>query len=189
MTDLDPKALWQDQPTEATPISLDEIKRRARWSARIIALRNGADYFVFILAGILMLHGAVFYFEELPLRLASGLGVVAMAGGAFAMWKRASAMALPDDANAADFLAFQRDQLRRQLDAIPASWLWYLAPIFATMAAFAAALMIVSPKDRGPEVLTIYIVGGIASLIFTVAFNAVRAWRLRRMLKDLERSS
>jgi hypothetical protein len=188
MTELDPKILWRDQAVEATPISLEDIKRRARWSVRIIALRNGADYFAFIACGIVLLHGAVYMFDEPIFRVASIISVVALAAGAYLMWKHASAMALPDDAGAADYLEFQRSQLSRQLAAIRLSWLWYLGPVFVVMPVFSIAFMIAYP-DKGPKAAAIYLAGTIVGVILTLAINAVRARRLRRMLKDLDRLS
>jgi hypothetical protein len=186
MTDLDPKALWRGQDVSTTPIGLDEIKRRARWTVRIIALRNGADYFAFIAAGVMLFHGAVYGFDQLVFRVASAISVAALAVGAYLMWKHASAMALPDDASAADYMAFQRNQLTRQLEAIRASWLWYLAPFFAIMVVFSIAFMLAHPSDKGPEAVGLYVASAIAAVVLTLAMNAVRAWRLRRMLRELD---
>lgn len=182
----DAKTLWQAQPTAATPVSLAEIKRRARWSLRIIAMRNGADYLAYVVAVVWLLYGATYLFPHPALRIASAISVIVSLVACYLIWRTASAIRPPTEASAREFLAFQRAQIARQLHAVHRSWIWYLGPLVVIMAVFAAAVMVAYPTRKGLTGAAAYLVLTLLAIAVTLAINGIRARRLRRMLDEFE---
>jgi predicted tellurium resistance membrane protein TerC len=182
----DAKALWLSQPAEPTPLDLEELKRRARWSARIIVLRNAVDYAAFVFAGVVLVFVSSRFGAGAAFWIAALVSIVAMAGGAYLMWRHVSVMAPPAEASAREYLAFQKAQLARQLAGVRLSWLWYIAPFLVVAPAFYLASVIEAPA-KAREAALVFGLMVVATVAITFAMNAVRVLRLRRMLAHFER--
>jgi hypothetical protein len=122
----DLKALWQGQPQEIAPASLEEIRRLAERFQRRKRWANVREYLS--VAAITGIYG--YFLTILPgLFLKLGCGY-AIAWGLFYAWQRRRLMsARPAPVDAAACLDFHRDELRRQRDVLRGAWRWVLAPL------------------------------------------------------------
>ena len=186
MSGLDPKTLWQDQPVENRTMPLNEVKRRARWSSRIIALRNGLDYLACIFVSLWLAYAAVYYFDTLPLRIACVVSVGLCALTGYLVWRRAGRLQPPAEDSATAYLQHQRAQLVRQIQAARTAWLWYLGPLMGVMLTFMIALPFVELSRRVYLAVAVYFVVGAVTSVATIAINIFRAARMERLLKDFE---
>lgn len=185
MTELDPKALWQSQTTISHAIDLPEIKRRARWSVRIINLRNAADHLGNITVVVFLI---VFFFtlnQGPAYQVACVVSIPGMVVSSWLIWKNASVLRPPTEASAKDFLQFQRAQLTRQLQAVRKSWIWYLGPLIVAVPVFAVAHFLDSPA-KGRWALVFYFTMTAGAVAATLGINAVRTARLKRMLAHFD---
>jgi hypothetical protein len=111
----DPQKIWQEQPTEATKMSLEEIRRKARKfqnKARLTAL--AAIVIGLILCGVFA--GTFAKAQFLVLRI--GWGVLSLWGfyGAYQAYKWIWPGSLAQDATLATSLDFYRRELERRRD-------------------------------------------------------------------------
>ena len=186
---LDPKALWQGQPEEIAPASLEEIRRRAQRFQRRKRLANIVEYLaVIVVTGI---YG--YYLTVLPglfLKLGSGYAIV---WGLFYAWQRRrlmSARAVPDDAAAC--LDFHRRELERQRDAVRGAWRWMVAPLPPLMVFIALGRWFDFPAlNRVPwldHLVILVSIGAFAETLLLVwLWLENRADKLQDDLDDLDR--
>jgi hypothetical protein len=125
-TPSDLKALWQGQPQEIAPASLEEVRRLAERFQRRKRWANVREYLSVVV--ITCIYG--YFLTILPgLFLKLGCGY-AIAWGLFYAWQRRRLMSsrpVPNDT--AVCLDFHRRELERQHDAVRSAWQWILAPL------------------------------------------------------------
>jgi hypothetical protein len=122
----DLKALWQGQPQEIAPASLEEIRRRAERFQHRKRLANGIEYLSVAVVSLIYAYSLT-VLPGIYLKLGCGYAVV---WGLFYAWQRRrlmSARPVPDGATAS--LDFHRRELERQRDALRGAWRWMLAPL------------------------------------------------------------
>ena len=128
----DVKTIWQNQQTQGTTVTLEDIRNRAAKFQKRIRNRNLREYIASVV--VIAAFGFVaWHMQGWLIRLG---GVTIIAATLFVMWqihRRGRADAVPDDATAGALLAFHRAQLVRQRDAVRSVWLWYLLPFVPGM--------------------------------------------------------
>ena len=135
----DLRNVWQNQPLENIPMSLEEIRRKARQFEKRIKNRNLREY----LGGALGV--AIFTFDlfKFPDPVARAGSLLIIAGIVFIMvqiYQRASPGKFPADLPLTDSLDFHRRELVRQRDLLKSVLWWYLAPIVPGLVVFAVGI-------------------------------------------------
>ena len=129
----DAKSIWQNQETEGTTVTLDDIRKRAARFQKRIRNRNLREY----IASVVVIAAFAFVAWQTPgwmIKSGSALIVAATIFVAWQLHRRGRAQAVPDGATAGGLLAFHREELVRQRDAVRSVWLWYLLPFQPGMA-------------------------------------------------------
>lgn len=125
--DRELQALWQSQAQDASTISLDQLRERARRHERVISRRNLREY---VAAAVVVVWFSVMMWAwpSALIRIGSGLSIAAalLVVGLLHRW--GSATPLPADLGLSSALEFHRRQLERQRDLLRAVWWWYLLP-------------------------------------------------------------
>lgn len=132
----DPRTIWAADDAHQPALSPAALRQRADTLHRRVRRRNGIEYAAALLVTpvfgwIGWLSGDVF------MQAACAVVIAGVALIVFNLWRR-RAQAMPE-ALAMPALAFLRDQLMRQRDALAGVWRWYLAPLVPGMALFIAA--------------------------------------------------
>ncbi|MDR7333141.1 hypothetical protein [Roseateles asaccharophilus] len=127
--------LWRGQDLPALqPLQSQALAEQAEKLQGIVSRRNRRETLVAALLAPTFLFFAWFF----PHWLTKLGALLIVAGGGFTQWqmrRRASARPLPE-AWAGSLLAFHREELVRQRDALRSVWLWYVAPSVPGMALF-----------------------------------------------------
>jgi hypothetical protein len=124
----DIRKAWQSQCVEGTPMSIDEIRQKARKYQKKIGRRNLREY-------IAALVVVVFFSYNLWHRpdIVTGVGFATIIAGmlymVYQLHRRGSARSLPAEMGSASWLEFHRRELVRQRDLLGNIWSWYLGPI------------------------------------------------------------
>jgi hypothetical protein len=123
----DIKQIWQSQPTEGTTVTLEDIRGRAGKFQRRVASRNLREYiagaFVVAAFGFVAWH-----MSGWMIKLGSVATILATLFVTWELYRRGRARGVPGGATAAGLLAFHREELVRQREALRTVWLWYIAP-------------------------------------------------------------
>ena len=173
--------LWQDQPTEFAPMSLQAIHTRANQFQSHIFMRNALEYAASVfVAGI---FGWFAWQSDDPVfRLACGLIIASAAFICLFLFLNGRADrtgAKPDD----DCLAFHRNALHRQSRLLRGAWLWYVLPMVPGMSLFMWAVTRNLPTDKQwPNLL----VSGLVAIAF-IAVGVINIVGARWMDKELKR--
>lgn len=137
MSDLDRiQAVWANQPKESFSMSVAEIRERASTLQSTVKWRNFREYAVG--AVLIVVFSAAAYFAKTP--LSSFACALTAAGVAFVLWRmHVLGRAASDSELAAagnSWLAFYRQELVRQRDALHGIWSWYLGPLVPGMVVY-----------------------------------------------------
>ena len=122
----DAKALWRKQPSEETVVTLDNIRDRAEKFQSRVRRRNMREY----LAALVVVVVFGFYIWIFPgwmIKTGSALSIVAALFVVWQLHKRSAPQALPANSGM-PLVAFHREELIRQRDALRSVATWYLAP-------------------------------------------------------------
>jgi MFS family permease len=175
----DVRDLWRGQQTEATSVTLDDIRARARKFERRIRLRNIREYLAggviipFFVAAAFRSHG---WRIAAPLLQVAGLIVVF-----FELHRRASAAKPDSAAGLKSSIESYIGELERQRQALESVWLWYLLPFIP---GFLAAIIAAAADHKTPQAIgfAVFIV-----ILFAVvqALNARGARKLSERIKEL----
>lgn len=188
MNDEQLKQLWKEQPVTTAPISLDDVRAKARRFNRRVALRNAIEYIACVLVCIVF----GFYIVHFPHRLIRAGSVLVMLGACFVAWqmhRRASSQPLPSEAGAQSWIAFRRGQLARQRDALRSVAWWYVGPFVPGVVVFRCGvefeLDASAPFARG-WTANLFIAG---VLLCVIALNLFAAGQLQRKIDALDREA
>ncbi|MEI9997181.1 MAG: hypothetical protein WDM91_21475 [Rhizomicrobium sp.] len=186
----DAKTLWQNQETESTTVTLDDIRKRAGQFQRRVRNRNRREYIAS--AVVIAAFGVLAW--QMPgwmMKLGSVLIVTATLFVVWQLHRRGRAQTVPDGA-AAGLLAFHREELVRQREMLRTVWLWYLAPFVPGMALILLARYFqLHTPGRSLAVDHLIIVFGamIMALVFVIILllNLWVAARLQNRIHELDR--
>lgn len=183
----DMKNLWQDQPTELSRISPEELRKVMNKFERRIFWRNLREY----AAGAVVIAG--FGYSEwksyaLLLRLGSGLVIAGTLYAMYQLHRRASIRPAPADLGLRTCIEFHRKSLERQRDALRTVWSWYLLPFVPGLAVFVIGSIVNQWIAQG-HLGAISIVSPcfMAAMFFAVwRLNRHAAERLQAQIDDLD---
>jgi hypothetical protein len=183
----DAKSLWQCQNVENTPMSLEQVREKARNYQRGIRLRNGVEYAA-IAATSLFFAWTVFRIPLAGMRVGAALCIL---GGCYVAWqihRRARSRVAPADLALTNCVEFHRGELVRQRDYLRGIWRWYLGPFVPGLAWLIAAAGAANP-GRLPQVWP-FLAGyalAIALAFFLIArLNLNAAGRLQKRIEELD---
>jgi hypothetical protein len=186
----DARTIWQNQETEGTTVTLEDIHARAATFEKRVRNRNLGEYvaaaFVVVAFGFVAWHAPGWM-----IKLGSGLS---MAAAIFVTWqlhRRGRAHAVPDG-GAAGLLAFHREALARQRDALRTVGLWYLLPVlpgFVLMMLGRYTQFHAPGRTIATDHMIIIFTAVIVALVF-VAVLLLNLWgaaRLQNRIHELDR--
>jgi hypothetical protein len=180
----DPQKIWQEQPMEATKMSLEEIRRKARKlhaKGRLKALT--AIVIGIALCGVFA--GASAKAQYLVLRI--GWGVLSLWGlyGAYQAYKWIWPGSLAQDATLATSLDFYRRELERRRDygrhiwRRSGLWLCFVGLAFVVLPALIAAL-------KSPRLLVNAVTFFVLLATWFVAFFFIRKRDQRNLQREID---
>ncbi len=126
MSEPDLKDLWQSQPQEYDPVTLEHVRAQATAFQKKIRRRNLIEY---LAMPVVVLGFAPLLFATHSWMLQTG-GALIIAATAFIAWqlhRRGSARAGPE--SGAALADFHRSELVRQQTAVRSVAVWYLGPM------------------------------------------------------------
>lgn len=186
-SDLDPKSLWQSQTTEHESMTLAEIRQRARTLETKVRRRNAWGY----IASLIVLLGlAPLLFHHTSWMMQAG-GALSMAATVFVAWqlrRRGTARDLPEGDET--LVAFHREELVRQRDALRYAGRWYHAPFIPGMVLLLMGRWFqahAAHRSVAADHLIIVLSSCIVALVFFVIWlrNQRGADRLQRQIERL----
>jgi hypothetical protein len=179
----DPRTLWAADDAHLPPLDPARLRQRSDALHRRVKRRNAIEYAA--AAAIAPIFGWVGWtVGDTLLAIACAAVIAGTALIVFNLWRRRSrempaAMAVPA-------LAFHRDQLVRQRDALAGVWRWYLAPLVPGMALFLAAIyrMLRTTMPAGTAIVGIAPSATVIVAIF-VAIHFVNRAASRRLDREI----
>ena len=183
-TDL--KTIWQSQHSEATQMSIDEIRTKARNFERKIRRRNLREY----LAAVVVAASFAFFAWHSPSRMVS-LGNLAVAAGAlcfaYELHRRGSSRNKPKDLGTMGCLDFHVGQLERQRDLLNESWKWMIWLVLG-MAVLMAAAIVTAPIRKTAPFLVVAILWTATWFWMMLRRNKRKAQTLQQEMDELSAS-
>lgn len=178
-----PKKIWQDQPKEALPMTLEMIRQRAS-EARSKTHRElyGSIATVLIVIGISVF--GIQHASHAAVRVAFVFAIVwALAGQGLLHWGMWSA-SQPADATLKTGLEFYRRELQRQQDVIGRILRWSFGPVILSI----GILILVLVEMATGRSLPIRSVAPFASLIviWLIAFFVRRSRGQRKLQREID---
>jgi hypothetical protein len=135
----DLKTIWQNQNPEATHMSIDEIRIKARNFERKIRRRNLREY----VAAALIAAAFTFFAWHSPWRIVR-VGHALVAAGAlylgYQLYRKASSKTVPAELGAMGCLDFHLKQLERERYFLDNSWKWGIGLIPGLIVVAAGAI-------------------------------------------------
>ena len=173
----DPKTLWQNQPTEASTMTLEQIRQKAR-ELHVKTRRQLLGTLIVPLIVALLYAFSLRQFPRLQpvlhplfaLALAWGLA------GLYFLNRGKWSAAMPEDAGFSAGLEFCRREVERRRDYSRSVLLWSLGPAFLAIGTFILALALVAGREifaKGMPFLTLVAVW-IAAYFFIVRVREQR---------------
>ncbi|MEO6388506.1 MAG: hypothetical protein ABIT16_08585 [Croceibacterium sp.] len=126
MTDDPVKRAWQASVEIAGGPALDEVRKGADKLYRTVRRRNLVEYAACVFV-VIAFGTYVFVLPHLLQKIGSGMIILATFYVGWQLHRRASAVLL-DRAGTMPLLAFARQQLARQRDALSSIFWWYILP-------------------------------------------------------------
>lgn len=120
------KNLWRKQPSEETIVTLDNIRDRALKFQSGIRRRNLREYLAALVVAVVF-GSYIWRFPGWMTKTGSVLSVLAALFVAWQLHKRGAAQALPENSGM-PLVAFHREELVRQRDALRSVGTWYIGP-------------------------------------------------------------
>ncbi len=186
MNDDDTKQLWKSQPAATLALSDQDLLQYASKFQRTIRRRNIGEYAAAVLV-VLVFAFYMWTFPTMLMQIGSGMTILACIFAVVQLHRRASAQALPGANAAMPTLAFHRQELVRQRDALRSVWAWYVAPFIPGVIVFRwgveTELGADAPFARGALANTI--IAGVFVIAVLVNFYAAR--KLQRQIDKLDR--
>ena len=187
----DAKTIWQNQETEGTTVTLEDIHARAATFQKRIRNRNLREY----IGSALVIASFAFCAWNMPGWMIKLGSLLVVAGTIFVAWqlhRRGRAAGVPDGATAAGLLAFHREELTRQRDAVRSVWLWYLLPFLPgmTLLMLGRYFQVHAP---GRAIATDHMIIVFASIIMALVFvvilllNLWGAARIQNRIHELDK--
>jgi hypothetical protein len=188
MSEPDLKDLWQRQPAEYDPMTLEQIRAKAAAFQKKIRIRNMVEYAAM---PIVVLGFAPLLWATHSWMLQAG-GVLIILATGFVAWqlhRRASARRGPE--SGAALADFHRSELVRQQQAVRSVGVWYLAPFIPGLVMITLGRWFQSPvasrsleEDR--TIIALCGVIMVLALVVVWLLNRLGAHRLQKEIDDLD---
>lgn len=176
--------IWQSQPVEVTTMSAEVIRKRASKFEHRIWWRNAREYMGSLL-GITLFGSFFVKTHEVLFRIAFSLFIAGMMWIVIQIRRKASARAIPLEADTSTGLRLYRAELERQRDVVKNVWPWYLAPLLPGFVVYTLAYATAFPRPLSWAGLAL-LDAVIAAIFFGVWKMNLRAARcLQRMIDEL----
>jgi len=179
----DPKTVWQNQRLEATQMSIEEIRSKARSFERKIRRRNLREY----LASAFIAAAFAFFAWRFPLPVMR-VGFIAVAVGAlcfaFELDRRGSLQTEPKELGTTASLDFYIRQLERQRNLLDQSWKRMLWLVPGMIVLIAGAMMIGPIRNTAPFIV-LAVLWTATWLWMMLRRNKRKALALRREIDEL----
>jgi hypothetical protein len=166
--------LWQSQNMENAPMSLEQIREKARDYQRRIRWRNAREYAA-IAATSIFFGWTIFRIPLAGMRAGAALCILGGWYVAYQIYRRARPRTAPADLALANCMEFYRRELVRQRDFLRGIWRWYLGPFVPGLAWLTVAAGVASPGHL-PHVWRF--LGGYA-LVAALAFLLIARMNLK----------
>lgn len=134
---MDPKKLWQDQPTEPTIVTLKYLRRRARdlhEKTRSELFGSAAVHVVCVVLSVIGLARG----HNVTQRAAFAIALAWALAGAYVTNRGMWSAPLPGDAALATGIEFCRREIQRRRSLFGRAWLWLIGPLLFSGLAFAS---------------------------------------------------
>ena len=179
------QSLWQGQPGESGPMSVDQLRRRSRRLTRIVGLRNLLEYVTG--AFLVIALGRMAWAAPFPLiRAGFVLSVAAVIFVLYHLYRHGSARAVPADMGLRSCLQFHRGELERQRDLLRGVWYWYLSPLMPGLILVYLRAILAHPEHAWRAALGL--AGTLVLYWFIGDANRHAAKRLQARIDALERN-
>jgi hypothetical protein len=181
------KELWQGQPAEPVPVTLDRIRASAGKFSRSIARRNAREY----IAAVLVVVFFGFQFARTPdplFRLGFGLSIAGMLYVVGKLHAQGSARSVPAHLGLATCIGFQRAELERQRILLSSVWRWYLGPLVPGLAVLVLAVALGMPGHLALSLSTSALCAIVVTAVFAFVarLNRRAALRLQQQIDELD---
>jgi hypothetical protein len=179
--------VWQAQGSGSAPLTIDELREKSEKFRSQIARRNLREYLV---TALMMPYFGYFAWTT-PLPVMRVGHVLMMAGLLYMVYqlhRRAAAADAPAEMAWKTCVAYHREELERQRDALDSVWKWYLGPLVPGLATILAAGCIAAfPRSTVAGILTLAGGGAVALLLWWIGrLNQKAAARIQRQIDALE---
>jgi hypothetical protein len=177
--------LWQDQPAERLPMTVEDIRNRAGRLGKKVGWRNLREYAG---AAFVVLACVAFGWREKNVTVLIGAAfmVLATAYIVYHLHRFGAVRPMPADLGLRDCLDFHRAELVRQRDLYLGVWRWYLLPMVPGWALIMIGRAIERPDRR------LFTLGStmvfLVLLIVLGKLNERIARRLQGRIEDLDRA-
>jgi len=179
--------LWQSQNVEHTPMSLEQIREKARDYQRKVRWRNAREYAAIV--AISVFFGSTIFRVPLAwMRVGASLCILGGWYVAYQIYRRARSRTAPTDLAPANCMEFYRGELVRQRDFLQGIWRWYLGPLVPGMAVLLLAFFRANPGHlKHPAFIVVPEAIFFAAVSFVIAkLNSNAARRLQKEIDELD---
>ena len=177
----DLQTLWQNQPTETTTMSIEEIHQRAKKFQSKIFWRNTREYVLAFFVAIFLCYQIV-VLSDVFLRIGFLLILSGIAAYAFILHTRGRAEREGLAESGEDTLNFHRKSLSQQRDLVGSVWAWGILPVVPGIVLILARRLQLTPADKH---IAIY---GAAAVVFMLlaGLALLNLWGARKLQKRID---
>lgn len=181
----DPKAIWQNQPTEASAVTLEKLKQMSR----DLHVRTRRQLLGTLIAPLAVVFFGAFGLSSFPalrptLQPLFALALVWSLAGLYLLNRSMWPIGMPEEMGLATGLEFCRRQIERRQFLLQRVLLWSFGPILLALAIFILGLAMIGSRGRG------LIPNGLPFLTLVIAwivgYFIVRVQERRRLRKDFD---
>ena len=179
--------LWQCQEVEHTPMTLEQIREKARNYQRKIQWRNGIEYAA-IAATSAFFGWTIYRIPLVGMRVGAALCILGGWYVAYQICRRARSRSAPADLALTNCMEFHRGELVRQRDFLKGIWRWYLGPLVPGLAWLIVAAGAANPS-RLPRVwpfLAGYALAIALAFVLIARMNLRAAGKLQSQIEELD---
>jgi hypothetical protein len=183
----DVRKAWQSQRVEGTPMSIDEIRQKARKYQQKIGRRNLREY-IAALVVVIFFGYQLWYTRDTVTRVGFATIIAGMLYIVYQLHHRGSARSPAEEMGSASWLESHRRELERQRDLVGSVWSWYLGPIIPGWVVLMVAFARTNPGHLHHYGLFLAVFNLVTALAFIGIWklNQRAARRLQHRIDELD---
>jgi hypothetical protein len=191
MTNLSPpkdiRKAWQSQRAEGKPMSIDEIRHKARKFQKKIGRRNLREY-IAALVVVIFFGYSLWHNPDTVTRVGFALIIAAMFYVMYQLHHRGSARSPAAEMGSESWLELHRRELERQRDLLGNIWSWYLGPIIPGWVVLMLGIARTNPGRLHHFGLFLAVFNLVTAVVFVGLWklNQRAARRLQRRIDELD---